>query len=533
MAQTKRRKRRRRPRDRQDQATRSPEPPIRKPNLAPSPNPATWWITAAMCGLPALTAAVVYVGTLPNQLIYDDRWTMMRIPSFSIATVIDSLHRTRGLTYAVHSLDKWLWGTWSPGFHITNIILHALASALVARVAFALTSRRPVALLAGLLFAVHPVHVEVVASFSYRKDSLATIFVLLALILWIGTGRPALRYAGCVICLGLGILSKEVAAIGLVPMLFLADLLPGHGHPGKWRPRMLRAVLRFIPFLGLGIAVTVWFITNVSMDSILHHLHHESNNRLPTYHQVLATACGSIPDVARLLFFPLELSADYPTQPQSGLTAPNAIVGLALVFGWIMAGVFLARRRPVAAFAVAWTLLMYLPCSNILPLTHFFLADRYLYACSVGVCLLVALGLERAFNLALLGSRTPFRVGAATLAAVLIVAGGWRTVDRTKDWRDDLSLWSSAIQAGMETHRTLGNLGKSLFDLGRYHESIEHFARALELHPCTKQQQLLANALARAQNFDEAAFHCRVILEFDPDNRQARSLLAYISRNER
>ncbi len=529
MAQ-KRRQRGRRHRQGQGATPSLSEQGAGRPDRTTGLDPAKWWTAAAVWGLPALAAVAVFANTLSNTFIYDDHWTLKRIPSLSVATLFDALHRSRGLTYAVHSLDKWLWGAWSPGFHVTNVILHALASALAAHAAFALTSCRRVALLCGLLFAVHPVHVEVVASFSYRKDSLAMIFVLLALILWLGARRPILRYAGSLFCLLLGLLSKEVAAVGLVSMLFLVDLLPGHGHPDRWQTRFKRAIWRSVPFFGFGLAAGIWFVTNVSMDSILDGINHESNGRLAHYGEILATAVGSVPDVVRLLLVPLTLSADYPIGAQTSFADPRVLAG-ALVLGcWILGTIVLIRRAPVAALAAAWALLTYVPCSNIFPLTHLFVAERYLYVPSFGVCLLVALGLNRVLVLAMDRDRLWLRRAVTALAALLVAAGGVRSAIRNRDWGDDYSLWSASLRAGVETDRIHGNLGVTLMQQGKPEDSIEHFTRALKLHPCSKWHHPLANAFYRTGRLEEAAEHCRKILEIQPSDAQARSLLDKILR---
>lgn len=106
---TRRRRQQGRRRRGQDGAPGSSERREGGTNPTTSLDPARGWgMTAAMLGLPALTAAAVFANTLSNKSVYDDGLTLKWIPSFSIATVFDGLHRTRGLTYAVHSLDKWL-----------------------------------------------------------------------------------------------------------------------------------------------------------------------------------------------------------------------------------------------------------------------------------------------------------------------------------------------------------------------------------------------------------------------------------------
>lgn len=483
--------------------------------------------------LPAIVAGLVFAGTLGNEPTYDDRWTLKRIPPLSLSSAVDALQRNRGLTYLVHSLDRWLWGSWSPGYHLTNVVLHALASALAGRAALALTSSRRAAVLCGLVFAVHPVHTEVVASFAYRKDSLATIFVLLALVVWLGADRPVLRYAATTACLVAGLLAKEVVAVGLVPMLFLADLLPGHGRLVAARDRLARALRRSLPLVVLGSAAALWFLDGATADTLGQSIDHQSNGVVARYRDVLATTVAAVPDVGRLLVMPVTLSADYPIRPETAFDGPRVVAGALVLAAWIAGVALAARRAPVAAFAGAWVLVTWVPCSNVVPLTHFFVAERYLYAPSFGICLLAGHGLDRALALARSRERVGTERGVAALAVLLIVAGAARSALRVRDWRDDRALWSASLRDGIESSRIQGNLAVVLMTEGQPEASIEHFERALELHPCTKWRLPLASVLQRLGRDEEALQQCDAILDLEPKNGRARALRREIAQSRR
>ncbi|HEY6098384.1 MAG TPA: hypothetical protein VIW03_03075, partial [Anaeromyxobacter sp.] len=171
----------------------------------------------------ALVAALAFASTLRNQPVLDDGWAVLDNP---IVRTLD-VSRAFGAQYG-YAGGATLQGPYRPlatlswalqyaihgraplGYHLVNVLLHALASGLVALVArrvlgAAASSRVPLgrpwvggeagALGAGLLFALHPAHVEAVAPIVARTDVLAAAGGLAALLLALGPPRPA-RLAG-------------------------------------------------------------------------------------------------------------------------------------------------------------------------------------------------------------------------------------------------------------------------------------------------------------------------------------------------
>jgi tetratricopeptide (TPR) repeat protein len=514
-----------------------------------------------MSAVPALFSMIVYANTLGNGLAYDDFWTMEALADFDLS--LRNLFQMRGLTYTVHKLDVALWGDWVPGLHITNVLLHSPASALAAISAFAVSRSLRIGLLCGVIFSVHPVHTESVASFAYRKDILAMIFVSLALIIWVTSRRPLLRYSGTVVCYGLAMMSKEVAALALPIMLFLADLLPVQGGRAKSRQRFKRAAIRFVPLLVLGLIVATltvsgltasyfqsarpWVPTfavkesgpsslakNISAHFTPEFIHLETEEQCQDYEGVLATITASIPEYTRLLFFPLKLSADYPPRPEQTLTARRSIIGILLVSAWIFAALLLLRKAPTASFAIAWSIIMFLPVSNLVPLIHFFVADRFLYVPSFGFCLLLAVGIDRSLDYAGRRNLQWFKTTILALVLILVAAAGLRSAVRNRDWHDEYTLWSSAIRDGCNTIRAHNFLGVALSTQGRFEEAVEHYQEALQLKPgyeaatfnMSEAHNSMGSALLEQGEVDEAIEHCAEAVRLNPGNRDGLNNLA-------
>ena len=482
-----------------------------------------------MAVLPALIATAVYVNTLANEFVADDGVMMKQLFEKSGPQGIELVRARHGLTMAVHALDKRLWGPWAPGFHLTNVLLHALASALAAYLGLVLTRSKTVGLLCGLLFAAHPVHTEVVASFVNRKDILAFIFISLTLVFWLKTHSRRLFYIASFVCFGLALSSKEVAAAGLIFMLPAADMLPGFGHDNRIRKRLRVGLLRLLPFLLIGSIATIVYAGDISEFFSPERIQISTEYLMLSYGPVLPTVFAGIPKIAELLLFPMALSADHTPNLQSSFTHPSVLLGMAMAVLWILGTIALARRTPIGGYAMAWVLLMYLPCSNIVPLTQFFVAERYLYVPSFGVCLLLALGAERAISYTRARGLRLIRISIVCLVILTIGAGATRSAIRNRDWRDECTLWSSAIEAGSKTWRPHCYLGILNMYRGDLDGAVRELRLSVKAHPlCPKPRFWLGMALERQGNLEEALDEYRGLLELFADHLDGRCAVARV-----
>ncbi len=484
-------------------------------------------VSALVTAAPAAIAALVYAGTLGNGLVYDDPAAL----EMARAPVGELLVHRFGLTYLSIRLDEILWGGWLPGFHLTNVLLHAACAALAALLALNLIGRPWLAFLTGALFAVHPVHVEVVASIENRKDMLAMIATMGSVLLYRSRRHPVLGYAGSVVALILAMHAKDAAAIGVVGLLPLAGLLPRPNEAVPWSDWVAMTARRLVPLVAVGVAATAWYGGNLAEKFRSDAIASATEQACRTYGQVLGTSAAALPDAARLLVFPARLSADYPPRPQRGLTTAPALAGVALiVFGAGMA-FWLSASSPVAAFAVAWIAITYLPVSNVIPLTAYFVAERYLYLPSFGLCLLVAMGLDRLLR--------DGKMLAVAVAAAILAAGAARSLVRVRDWRDDLTLWTAALRTVPEgSARIHGELGRALSTAGRASEALPHLRKAVELGPTRAVAHSdLGLALLQSGRPAEAIPVFRHALELWPENplirfNLARTLLGTGQRDE-
>jgi len=172
---------------------------------------------------------------------------------------------------------------------------------------------------------------------------------------------------------------------------------------------------------------------------------------------------------------------------------------------------------------MAWTLITYLPCSNIIPLTKFSVAERYLYVPSFGVCLLLALALQQGAVTASARGRAWLRRGLVGFSILLVTAGAARSVLRCRDWHDDRRIWSSAIRDGFGTARAHFNLGNALRGKGNLDEAVRAYRNALRSNPGHMKAHLgLAIALEQQQKYHEAIEAYRMGWALAKANGEAR-----------
>lgn len=407
----------------------------------------------------ATCALVVYAGALWNRFALDDLYIIVHDPRVhSLAGVWRVFAEPywppdfggmmyRPLVLASFALD---WTTASTAwFHLVNVLWHAGAAALVAVLA-----RRwagdAAALVAGVVFAVHPVHVEAVANVVGRAELMATVFALLSL--YAALERRSVAWSAAALVGGL--LSKENAAV--VPGLVAWAWILGLGRPS--RRDMLRFAASWV-LIGAAYAAVRWAVL---------HPFARYDALDPAFLgvgpvAVRLTAAAAWADVARLLLFPLTLRADYSLNERTAVHTPldgRFVLGLLCLAAWAALLVWAwHRRREVETFGLGAIAISYLPVANLLFPTGVLVAERTLYLPSAGLALAAGAALARL---------SPARLRVAT--AVLVLAGGVRSALRVPVWRSDRSVTLSMLEDSPDSYRgpaRMGSLYQSQGDPGR------------------------------------------------------------------
>jgi Flp pilus assembly protein TadD len=475
-----------------------------------------------------LVAVAVYANSVVNEFVFDDRLLIEKNPivqgegtagelllaPYHLGVELSTTALYRPLALASFALD-YLWSGLDPfGYHIVNILLHAAVSVLVLRLGTRLGMSSFAAAAGAVLFAVHPVHTEVVANLAGRAELLAALFYLVAMVAYSGPGSHRGRCIIAGVGLLLALLSKESAAT-LLGVAVLWDLTLGRrggesvGERLRDRRFELLALvvavaaylaLRAIALGGALVAPVVPYVDNPLVDSPL-------SERWATAAVVTIRYLG-------LLVLPIRLSPDYSYAQilPVGLANPGALVALVVVAGVLGAVVWSFRRSPKVAFLGSFAVISFLPASNVLMPIGTIMGERLLYLPSVAFCLLLGHGVgilrER------LGGR-----GAWTILIVVVALASARTVVRNRDWRNGLALFSSAAVTSPRSVKVQSNLGAELMRRGRHEEARTALGRALEIDPAYDPARLnLAQCLLDEGEIPAAEQEIRRLLDSRADH---------------
>ena len=391
------------------------------------------------------------------------------------------------VTWLTHGLDYVLWGMNPTGYHLGNVLLHAVNAALVFLVARRLlgaampasgvAALRMGALAAALLFALHPLRAESVAWITERRDVLAGSFYLLTILAWLraGTsedGRRRRWYLLSLVLFVLGLLSKSMV-VSLPLVLLVLDVYPLRRlNVGAWRtPAARRVLLEKAPYVALAVAMVV--ITSLTFRS---HMRVTALETHPPAARVAMVAYS-------LAFFPwktavpLDLRPMYPLPARvSLLDAPFLPAALA-VAGVTLVLVAVRRRWPAGLAVWVAYAVMLAPVSGLVHAGPQLVADRFGYLPSLGFCLLFGAGVAAAARRPSLARVVP------VAAAVWLVCLAALTWSQLQIWRDTNTLFTYMLEMEPDCAWCHAQYGSTLGNRGRLDAALPHLIRAAELRP--------------------------------------------------
>jgi len=409
------------------------------------------------------------------------------------------------LTWLSHALDYRIWGLDPMGHHLTSVLLHGANTFIVVLLVVTLleAARRRTGegglltgrdiLIAGfttgLLFGIHPLHVESVAWVSERKDVLCALFFLLSLLSYAkyadGAGeksRPTLpwldkRYILAFIFFILALLSKPMA-VTLPCVLLLMDWFPYERIGLTGMPRAV--VMEKIPFFVPGVALSVLAVLAQASGGAL-----VAFRNIPLQSRLVAGASALI-SYLREMVLPFNLSPFYPYPKDLSILSFHHVWALLAVTGITAACLltYIKGSRKLWLAVWAFYVMTLLPVLGIIQVGEQSMADRYTYLPSIGpflvAGLLVALAFSRLFPAPHRpGRRTFFVAGILGVAALM----SFLTIQQIGVWKDGLTLWNDVIRKEPGVSFAYNNRGLVYDEMGLYDKAMDDYDRSVTLEP--------------------------------------------------
>jgi len=532
---------------------------------------------------------LAYANTFQVPFLFDDKSSITENPVIrNLGAFLDGagyLYNSRRFVgYLSVAMNYRLGGLEVVGYHIFNLSVHLFSACLVyalvrltlrtpffggsgpasgAPEAECLTERHPegaspltphdlVPLFAALLFVAHPVQTQAVTYIIQRLASLATMFYLLSLVLYVrarlctvlaGPRLTASRlpvrvacFLGAFLSAALAMKTKEIAfTLPLVVLLYECFFF---GMPTRKRVLGVLPILLTLLVIPLSLVQADRPIGQLLSD-VAEKTRLQTDMPRPDY---LYTQFRVIVTYLRLLIFPVKQNVDYDYPIQhSFFTAPVLLSFLLLVALLGLALYLFFRSRPVlrseegptdigqapgampqarlVSFGILWFFLTLSVESSLIPIVDVIFEHR-LYLPSVGVCI----GAGVLFS-SLIRKYPGNSSRTAVAACVLLLAA--TTWGRNTVWKDRLTLWTDVVSKSPGKARPHLNLGSELMRLGRMDEAVNEFKSAVRFKPDYAEAYYnLGVAFNKMDRPDEAIEQFGIALRLDPDDAEALNNLA-------
>jgi Tfp pilus assembly protein PilF len=412
-------------------------------------------------------------------------------------------------------LDYAAYGDWIGGQHLTQVLLYAGTCAVLATLALALSGNRSLAWLTGLLFATHPVHVEVVAWLSGRKGALSGFLISASLLIatsYLRRGGWKRGLAACGVFL-LAVAAKAVAFAGAGALVLIVLWLDS--------PLERRRQLAFVAaYAACGLLVFVPFVwVSRSMGIIVPYHGDGFVDTLLLFFQVHT-------QYLELMAYGGPYAIEYPGQPGGASLArwlPGALavaVGAAVVV-WAL---FARSWRTAATLGLGWWFVFLAPVSHLLVPLQNYAADRYLFLPSFGLLLAFA---------ALL-MKLPRVVSWPVGTAAILLGCGW-TIVQTPVWSSTERLFENAVQVVPSNADAWNELASLAANRGDYERAWTYTRTGLEYSPGNWRLLHRQGLLLAAEGKLDAAIETMRRAASVPESHKAYANLAllYLKRGDR
>ncbi|MBF0343504.1 MAG: tetratricopeptide repeat protein [Nitrospirae bacterium] len=495
--------------------------------------------------------AIVYSNTFKVPFIFDDIPNIAENPlvkdlqyffnksmvqNISVIYNIKDFFYSRLLGYFSLALCYKLHGLNVTGYHVFNLTVH-LINAICVYYLIVLTIKTPfftrqarfinphvglLALFGGLVFVSHPVATQAVTYIIQRFASLATLFYLLSVLMYVKARLTADNrgmYVAAIVCAVCAMKTKEIS-FTLPLMIAFYEFMFFEGSA-------IKRTLLLLPFMLTMIIIPSSLIQSKgalfdigSVDESIQLASSQDISRL----DYLFTQFRVIVTYIRLLFLPVYQNLDYDYPVYNTMFRPEVIISLLFIISLIGVGVYMYILSTksvkedrcwyrLASFGVLWFFLSLSVESSVIPIADVIFEHR-LYLPSVGfIIALLSVYMAKRDTL------ERFQRSIVIPAAVLIITALSMTAyARNNTWHNSVSIWEDVVQKSPNKVRPHNNLGADYYDQGRVDEAIKQYEIAIKLKSDYTDAYInLGNVYEKQGRLDDAIRLYQTALKINPD----------------
>jgi len=461
----------------------------------------------------ALLVFITYANSLNNEFVSDDLGAIAQNPR--LESLDYALSDPRSFVRPLLYFAAFKIGGATPFvYRLINIIFHTGVTLLVYCL-ISLVAASPAAVLAAVIFAVHPILTESVTWISGGAYPQYTFFLLLSLIAYIFSSyrRDKKIFAASVACFLLALASSEKAIV-LPPLLLLFTF-----SFDKLRKNWKSLTFFFILALSWGLAYIGRASRRVAtLRTSFYQAPRQGTNPL-------IQIPVAITSYLELIFWPKDLTFYHS---EMTFTQTEYLIRSCIFLAFLGGIVYAYRRQRQVFFWLSFFIIALLPMLTPFGIS-WIVAERYVYLGAIGIFVVVAMGFRQLLK------NEKLRPGVGILFGLIILALLTRTIVRNVDWKDQDTLWLATAKTSPSSSQNHNNLGDYYGRRGDFEKAIEEFKRAIELNPnYAGAYHNLANAYRHVGETDWAIENYQKAAELNPNLWQSHQNLAvsYFDRGQ-
>ena len=485
-------------------------------------------------GIPDLLSKDTFHGFFKKKknLVSGGRYRPLSLVSFAIENEVFGVEKDDG-TFVYNPF----WG------HLINIIIYSLSCFLTLNLLYLFFKDRfegiNLVVIGGvLLFALHPLHTEVVANIKGRDELMAFLFSISSLYVIFKYDNKVWAYILSGFLMFLGLMSKEnsITFLAVIPLCF---------YFFKTKNVKTLILLTLPAFIGSLIYIYIRYrIIGLSSPS--------------GYCEILNNPFCDVSDSEKyativytwlkywgLLLFPVELTHDYyPKQIAIRSWADGKVIISVIINALsIVVCIYGVIKKKIYGFALAFYWICFSIVSNLVFNVGTFMNERFLYFSSLGFCLLISWGIWKFVSVTKIKAFSKRQYVYSLIIIIICSLYGFKTFNRNYAWKDNKTLFETDVKVSSNSIKCNTSYGGKLIEYAENIkdeqkkkaltlDAVKHLKKAIKLYPGNKaitSWNLMGKGYAQIKDYENSRICFENCLKINPNYPEAQQNMKYLA----